>query len=63
MRRPCGTGYACRMSEMLQDMPGESATPMMAQYLAIKSAHADYLLFYRIGDFYELFFDDAARAS
>src|SRR5271170_6833840 len=39
------------------------ATPMMAQYLAIKSQHADYLLFYRMGDFYELFFDDAARAS
>src|SRR3984885_7613408 len=39
------------------------ATPMMAQYLAIKIAHADYLLFYRMGDFYELFFDDAARAS
>jgi len=39
------------------------ATPMMAQYLAIKQAHADYLLFYRMGDFYELFFDDAARAS
>jgi DNA mismatch repair protein MutS len=39
------------------------ATPMMAQYLAIKNAHADYLLFYRMGDFYELFFDDAARAS
>ena len=63
MRRPCGSGYACRMSEMLQDMPGEPATPMMAQYLAIKNAHADYLLFYRMGDFYELFFDDAARAS
>src|ERR1700753_351690 len=39
------------------------ATPMMAQYLTIKQAHADYLLFYRMGDFYELFFDDAARAS
>src|SRR6202789_2700314 len=39
------------------------ATPMMAQYLAIKQAHADYLLFYRMGDFYELFFDDAARPS
>jgi DNA mismatch repair protein MutS len=38
-------------------------TPMMAQYLAIKQAHADYLLFYRMGDFYELFFDDAAKAS
>src|ERR1700726_858725 len=39
------------------------ATPMMVQYLAIKQAHADYLLFYRMGDFYELFFDDAAKAS
>src|ERR1700742_197930 len=39
------------------------ATPMMAQYLAIKQAHAAYLLFYRMGDFYELFFDDAVKAS
>ncbi|HEY5347794.1 MAG TPA: hypothetical protein VIJ72_06350, partial [Rhizomicrobium sp.] len=39
------------------------ATPMMAQYLAIKAEHADYLLFYRMGDFYELFFGDAAKAS
>ena len=35
----------------------------MAQYLALKSAHPDYLLFYRMGDFYELFFDDALKAS
>lgn len=39
------------------------ATPMMAQYHAIKEAHPDYLLFYRMGDFYELFFDDAVQAS
>ena len=39
------------------------ATPMMVQYLALKAAHADYLLFYRMGDFYELFFDDAVAAS
>ena len=39
------------------------ATPMMAQYLAIKQAHPDYLLFYRMGDFYELFFDDAIQAA
>lgn len=38
-------------------------TPMMAQYLAIKEAHPDCLLFYRMGDFYELFFDDAEKAS
>jgi len=35
----------------------------MAQYLALKQAHPDCLLFYRMGDFYELFFDDAVRAS
>lgn len=38
-------------------------TPMMAQYLALKEAHPDCLLFYRMGDFYELFFDDAVKAS
>jgi DNA mismatch repair protein MutS len=39
------------------------ATPMMAQYLDIKHQHPDHLLFYRMGDFYELFFEDAAKAS
>ena len=38
-------------------------TPMMAQYLEIKAANPDCLLFYRMGDFYELFFDDAEIAS
>ncbi len=38
-------------------------TPMMQQYLGIKSEHPDTLLFYRMGDFYELFFDDARRAA
>ena len=38
-------------------------TPMMVQYLAIKRDHPDCLLFYRMGDFYELFFDDAHLAS
>jgi len=38
-------------------------TPMMQQYLGIKSEHPDILLFYRMGDFYELFFDDARRAA
>ncbi|HJT42916.1 MAG TPA: DNA mismatch repair protein MutS [Rhizomicrobium sp.] len=57
------------MSEMEFDIqpaqaqaPGD-ATPMMAQYLALKAAHTDYLLFYRMGDFYELFFADAAKAA
>jgi DNA mismatch repair protein MutS len=40
-----------------------SQTPMMAQYLEIKSQHPNCLLFYRMGDFYELFFDDAIIAS
>ncbi|AZZ97038.1 DNA mismatch repair protein MutS [Pseudoalteromonas sp. R3] len=38
-------------------------TPMMQQYLRIKAQHPDILLFYRMGDFYELFFDDAIRAA
>ena len=38
-------------------------TPMMRQYLGLKAQHADMLLFYRMGDFYELFFDDAVKAS
>ena len=38
-------------------------TPMMAQYLAIKAEHPNILLFYRMGDFYELFFDDAKNAA
>ncbi|WP_026377062.1 DNA mismatch repair protein MutS [Aestuariibacter salexigens] len=38
-------------------------TPMMRQYLAIKAEHPDILLFYRMGDFYELFYDDAKRAA
>ena len=38
-------------------------TPMMAQYLEIKARHADALLFYRMGDFYEMFFDDAVAAA
>jgi DNA mismatch repair protein MutS len=40
-----------------------SHTPMMAQYLAIKVDHPDTLVFYRMGDFYELFFDDAVKAA
>ncbi len=40
-----------------------SSTPMMVQYLEIKQAHPNCLLFYRMGDFYELFFDDAVAAA
>ena len=41
----------------------ETVTPMMAQYLQVKAQHPDALLFYRMGDFYELFFDDAVAAA
>ncbi len=44
-------------------MAKPSITPMMAQYLDIKARYPDALLFYRMGDFYELFFDDAKAAS
>jgi DNA mismatch repair protein MutS len=45
-------------------LPGlETPTPMMAQYLALKAKASDCLLFYRMGDFFELFFDDAKIAS
>lgn len=49
-----GTGLRAASSE---------ATPSMAQYLEIKSANPDCLLWYRMGDFYELFFEDAVVAS
>ncbi|BDH44799.1 DNA mismatch repair protein MutS [Salmonella enterica subsp. enterica serovar Choleraesuis] len=41
----------------------DSHTPMMQQYLRLKAEHPEILLFYRMGDFYELFYDDAKRAS
>src|SRR5262249_58907203 len=50
-------GSASRSEEALP------ATPMIAQYLEIKAANADCLLFYRMGDFYELFFGDAEIAA
>ena len=43
-----------------KDLAGH--TPMMAQYLGIKADHPEALLLYRMGDFYELFYDDARRA-
>jgi DNA mismatch repair protein MutS len=43
--------------------PIESHTPMMQQYLRLKAQHPGILLFYRMGDFYELFFEDAEKAA
>ena len=55
-------------SARTQSAPGArqttpQVTPMMAQYLGIRDANPGYLLFYRMGDFYELFFEDAVAAS
>lgn len=41
----------------------EKYTPMMEQYLEIKNAYQDYIVFFRLGDFYEMFFEDAKTAS
>ncbi|HZP10795.1 MAG TPA: DNA mismatch repair protein MutS [Nevskiaceae bacterium] len=43
--------------------PSPPHTPLMQQYLAIKAAHPDTLLLFRMGDFYELFYDDARKAA
>ena len=44
-------------------MPMQAATPMIKQYRDIKARHQDAILFFRLGDFYEMFFEDAAQAS
>ncbi len=46
-----------------KNLAPDRVTPMMAQYVEIKAANPDCLLFYRMGDFYELFFEDAEIAS
>ena len=43
--------------------PLDAHTPMMQQYLRLKAQHPDILMFYRMGDFYELFYDDAEKGS
>jgi DNA mismatch repair protein MutS len=48
----------------MAEIPGlEQHTPMMQQYLRIKAEHPDIFVFYRMGDFYELFYDDARKAN
>ncbi|MFH2000408.1 MAG: DNA mismatch repair protein MutS [Planctomycetota bacterium] len=47
----------------MKNTQGETLTPMMRQFKSAKKAHPDCLLFFRMGDFYELFFDDAKTAS
>ena len=47
----------------VMEKPAKPHTPMMQQYLRIKAEHPNILLFYRMGDFYELFYDDAKQAA
>src|SRR5678816_4113044 len=47
----------------MKEAAAAGPTPMMAQYLGIKADHPETLLFYRMGDFYELFLDDAKKAA
>jgi DNA mismatch repair protein MutS len=56
-------GRPIDMENMPERAEDSVVTPMMAQYLAIKKNHPDSLLLYRMGDFFELFFEDAEKAS
>ena len=58
--RPEAADDVTRVTPIAADEVGR-VTPMMAQYHEISGQHPDCLLFYRMGDFYELFFDDAVR--
>src|ERR1700722_19827930 len=51
------------ISELMNEPMTERSTPLMRQYAAVKKDHPTALLFFRLGDFYELFFDDAIVAS
>ncbi len=67
-RKACADDDKQRYKIMMKSnaSPSESLshhTPMMQQYLRLKAENPDILLFYRMGDFYELFYDDAKRAS
>src|SRR5262245_45995505 len=59
-----GHGRSGSGSSIPPQGPGSAReTPLMRQYLAVKAQHPDALLFFRMGDFYELFFEDAERAA
>ena len=47
----------------VENIPVEELTPMMKQYMETKKQYQDCILFYRLGDFYEMFFEDALTAS
>ena len=47
----------------MSNTPKDKLSPMMKHYKALKEQYADTILMYRLGDFYEMFFDDAVEAS
>ena len=65
MRQGLGMGTTAASWESGQNADRElaPATPMMRQYLEIKALHPDTILFFRLGDFYEMFFEDAVKGS
>jgi len=60
---PSATSHRPASVAAVDPATAERPSPMMSQYLAIKRDYPDCLLFYRMGDFYEMFFEDAAKAS
>lgn len=62
-RPPPDANPAANLAPKKPAASANAQTPMMTQYLEIKRDHPDALLFYRMGDFYEMFFDDAEHAS
>ena len=48
---------------LFKDIDRDKISPMMKQYCDIKDRYSDYILFFRLGDFYEMFFDDAITVS
>ena len=61
--QPATAQEPLRKSKSPKKDSADTVTPMMAQYHAIKRGHPDCLLFYRMGDFYEMFFEDAELVS
>ncbi len=61
--RTFATDPAGRLMSTIPTMDFSAHTPMMQQYLRIKAEHPDTLVFYRMGDFYELFYEDARKAN
>src|SRR5690606_20306934 len=63
-QRPAGRGvFSWRAMSTSTPISIENATPMLRQYLETKARFPDAILFFRLGDFYEMFFDDAIEAS